>query len=278
MEAGFRNTVPTMSDLARVTSQAAADEVDPGQRERLQSFARGLSLFTRSGAFGGLVDGYTNIDTEKLFIVFDTREVNDPRLERMAVFILAEFIRRKAAEAKVRGIRFAAIIDEAATLMRFKAGARLLDDLSRRARHYGMMLVSITQQLKDFFRQAELADSVVKNSHMKILLRQDPSDLRLLKETLRLTDAEVVAIENFTKDEEKRRDSQCLLIVGGVHGTIRLVPSPMDYWICTSEPINDIPSRRRMIEEVKAKNPNLNHTDACRQAVYYLGLQYDQQQ
>ena len=59
--------------------------------------------------------------------------------------------------------------------------------LSRRARHYGMMLVSITQQLKDFFRQSEQADSVVKNSHMKILLRQDPSDLKLLKETLRLT-------------------------------------------------------------------------------------------
>ncbi len=275
MEAGFRNAIPTMTDLARVTAQAADAEVDPVQRERLQQFARGLSLFTKAGAFGGLVDGLTNIDTEKLFIVFDTREVNDPRLERMAVYILAEFIRRKAAESKARGIRFAAIIDEAATLMRFRAGARLLDDLSRRARHYGMMLVSITQQLKDFFRQAELADSVVKNSHMKVLLRQDPSDLKLLKETLRLTDAEVVAIENFTKDEEKRRDSQCLLIVGGIHGTIRLVPSPMDYWICTSEPITDIPQRRKMIDEVKAKSPQLNHTDACRQAVYYLGLQYD---
>ncbi|HEY9789371.1 MAG TPA: hypothetical protein V6D22_03160, partial [Candidatus Obscuribacterales bacterium] len=154
--------------------------------------------------------------------------------------------------------------------------ARLLDDLSRRARHYGMMLVSITQQLKDFFRQAELADSVVKNAHMKLLLRQDPSDLRLLKETLRLTDAEVAAVENFTKDEEKRRDSQALLIVGGVHGTIRLVPSPMDYWICTSEPIKDIPTRRRMIEEVKHKHPQLNDTDARRQAVFFLGSQFDQ--
>lgn len=275
MDSAFRGTVPTMSDLARVTAQAAQDEVDPMQRDRLQQFARGLSLFTRSGAFGGLVDGLTNIDTEKLFIVFDTREVNDPRLERMASFILAEFIRRKAAEAKKRGMRFAAVIDEAATLMRFKAGARLLDDLSRRARHYGMMLVTITQQLADFFRQAELADSVVKNAHMKILLRQDPSDLKRLKETLRLTDAETQAIDNFGQDQEKRRDSQCLLIVGGIHGTIRLVPSPMDYWICTSEPINDIPKRRAMIEEVKAKNPTINHTDACRQAVYYLGLQHE---
>lgn len=275
MDAHFRQTVPTMSDLARVTAQAAADEVDPLQRDRLQQFARGLSLFTRQGAFGGLVDGYTNIDTEKLFIVFDTREVNEPRLERIAVFILAEFIRRRAAESKMRGIRFAAIIDEAATLMRFRAGARLLDDLSRRARHYGMMLVSITQQLKDFFRQSEQADSVVKNSHMKIILRQDPSDLKLLKETLRLSDAEVVAIENFSRDEEKRRDSQCLLIVGAIHGTIRLVPSPMDYWICTSEPIKDIPKRLDMIKDVKIKSPNIPHTDACRRAVYYLGLQHD---
>jgi hypothetical protein len=275
MDAHFRGVVPTMSDLARVTAQAAADEVDPLQRDRLQQFARGLSLFTRSGAFGGLVDGHTNVDIEKLFIVFDTREVNEPRLERIAVYILAEFIRRRAADSKARGQRFAAIIDEAATLMRFKAGARLLDDLSRRARHYGMMLVTITQQLKDFFRQAEQADSVVKNSHMKIMLRQDPSDLRMLKDTLRLTDAETVAIENFSRDEEKRRDSQCLLIVGSVHGTIRLVPSPMDYWICTSEPIKDIPRRLDMIKEVKAKNPKLSHTDACRQAVYYLGLQHE---
>ena len=274
MEAGFQNTVPTMSDLARVTAQAAQDEADPAQRDRLQQFARGLSLFTRKGAFGGLVDGLTNIDTEKHFIVFDTREVNEPRLERIAVFILAEFIRCKAADCKARGIRFGAIIDEAATLMRFKAGARLLDDLSRRARHYGMMLVSITQQLKDFFRQAEQADSVVKNSHMKLLLRQDPSDLKLLKETLRLTDAEVAAIENFSKDEEKRKDSQALLIVGGVHGTIRLVPSGMDYWVCTSEPTRDIPRRMEMMRQIKGQNPNLSYTDICRRTVYFLGEQY----
>ncbi len=272
MDCYFRNTVPTMSDLARVTSQAASDEVDSLQRDRLQQFARGLSLFTRQGAFGGILDGYTNIDTEKLFIVFDTREVNEARLERIAVYILADFIRRKAAECKARNIRFAAIIDEAATLMRFKAGARLLDDLSRRARHYGMMLVSITQQLKDFFRSEEQADSVVKNAHMKIVLRQDPSDLKILKETLRLTNAEVDAIERFSKDEEKRKDSQCLLIVGSIHGTIRLVPSQMDYWVCTSEPIRDIPRRRKMIEEVKLKNPKLNKTDACRHAVYYLAM------
>ena len=105
-------------------------------------------------------------------------------------------------------------------------------------------------------------------------LLKEQKDLKMLKETLRLTDAETVAIENFSKSEEKRRDSQCLLIVGSVHGTIRLVPSPMDYWICTSEPIRDIPRRLEMIREVRNKTQKLSHTDACRQAVYYLGLQH----
>jgi type IV secretory pathway VirB4 component len=275
LDAHSRDTVPTMSDLSQLTAKAAADETDPLQRDRLQTLARGLTLFTKQGAYGGMLDGETNIDTDKQFLVFDTREINEPLLERIAQFILAEFVKRRAAECKSRLLRFATVIDQAATWMRSKTGALLLDDLSRQARHYGMMLVCITQQLKDFFRQSELADSVVKNSQMKLILRHDAGDLKLLKDALHLSDAEVLSIENFARDEERRRDSQCLLMVGNVHGTIRLVPSPMDYWICTSEPINDIPRRMEKIKEVKVKNPKLSDTDAARQAVYYLGLGHD---
>lgn len=267
--------VPTMSDLAHVVRDAANLEVDVEQCRFLKAMARGIALFTTSGAFGGLLDGQTNVDVSKQFIVFDTRDVNEPRLERIAVYMLADFIRRTASLCKRKNVRLAAIIDEASTLMRFPAGARLLDDLSRRSRHYGMMLVSITQQLKDFFKQSHQADSVVKNSHMKLLLRQDSSDLKLLKETLGLRDAEVAALERFAKDDEKRKESQALLIVGARHGTLRLVPSPQDYWICTSEPIRDVPKRLAMIEAIKEKQPEITHSEACRQAVYYLGMQQE---
>lgn len=271
-DAGKRNTVPTMSDLMRITEKAGKKSKVQAQKDRFQNLSRALKLFTKGSSYGGFVDGQTNVDTDKMFIVFDTREVNDPRLERMAAFLLAEFIRRKAQENKARKIKFAAIIDEAATLMRFKAGARLLDDLSRRGRQYGMMLVTITQQLKDFFRQAEIADSVVKNAHMKILLRQDASDLPLLRDTLRLNDAEIAAISSFSRDDEKRKDSQCLLIVGAVRGTLRLVPSPMDYWVCTSEPISDIPARKEIILQLQEEFPELDELSLLRRAVYELGM------
>lgn len=271
-DAGTRNTIPTISDLMRITEQAAKSHVEAAQRDRFLSLSRAIKLFTAGSSYGGFIDGQTNVDTDKMFIVFDTREVNDPRLERMAAFLLAEFIRRKAQENKAKKIKFAAIIDEAATLMRFKAGARLLDDLSRRGRQYGMMLVTITQQLKDFFRQSEIADSVVKNAHMKILLRQDASDLPLLRDTLRLNDAEIAAISNFSRDEEKRKDSQCLLVVGGVRGTLRLIPSPMDYWVCTSEPIHDIPARKDIIVELREQFPDMDDLSLIRRAVYELGI------
>jgi type IV secretory pathway VirB4 component len=271
-EAHARETVPTMSELFELTARAATDEVDQPKRDQLSTLARNLSFFTTQGIFAGLLDGKTSFDVEKPFLVFDTKELNEPRLERIAQFITTEFIRRRAADYKSRNVKFATVIDQADIWMRTKTGVQLLDGLSRQSRQYGMMFVCIAQQLKDFIKQSETADSVVKNSHVKLILRQDISDLSLLKETLGLSEAEVSSVENFSKDVEKRRDSHCLLMVGSVHGTIRLVPSPMDYWICTSEPMHDIPKRAEMREEVKRDNPKLNDTDAARRTVYYLGL------
>lgn len=272
--ASVRGSVPTISDLARIAEQTAAAESDKARQGLLQQLVKGLTLCTKFGAFGNFLDGTTNID-EKLLIVFDSCAMNEPRLEQITSFILAEFIRRRGAEALERKLKFAGIIDEAATLMKFKAGASLLSDLSVRARDYDMLLVTITQELNHFFCHVEQADSILLNCHSKILLRQEPGDAQLLKEKLRLTAMEKEAIENFGHDEAKRRDSQCLLIVGDSYGSVRVVPSPMDYWICTTELSKHIPKRLQTIEEVKTKNPTINHTDACRQAVYYLGLQSD---
>ena len=272
-EANARDTVPTMSDLSETAARAATDEADPHQRDQLSALARNISLFTKQGSFARLLDGKTSFDVEIPFLVFDTRELNEPRLERIAQYLTVEFIRRRAADYKKRGVKFASVIDQADTWMRSRTGAQLLDRLSRQSRQYGMMLVCVAQQLKDLLTQSESSDSVVKNAHIKLILRQDASELRQLKETLQLSDAEVHAVQNFSRDEVKRRDSQCLLMVGSTHGTIRLVPSPMDYWICTSEPTHDIPKRAEKFEEIREQDPRLNRTDAARRSVYYLGFE-----
>jgi type IV secretory pathway VirB4 component len=266
--------VPTMSDLFELMTRAASDEKDPAQRKLLHTLARSISVYTKHGTYGSFLDGLTSFDCEKPLLVFDTREISEPRLERVVQALLSEFIRRRAIEYKHRGVKFATVIDQSITWLRTRTGALLLDDLSRHSRHTGMMLVCIAQQLKDFFEQTAIADSILKNSHTKLILRQDRSDLKLLKESLNLSDAEVTSIEEFSKDQDKRCDSQCLMLVGNIHGTVRLIPSPMDYWICTTEPTFDIPKRADMMKEVRLKNSKLSDSDAARQSVYYLGLQH----
>jgi hypothetical protein len=64
-EALSRSTVPTMSDLVRITRQAGDKAVDAALGDRLQNLALSLSLFTKEGTFGHFLDGATNFDAEK---------------------------------------------------------------------------------------------------------------------------------------------------------------------------------------------------------------------
>ena len=54
--------------------------------------------------------------------------------------------------------------------------------------------------------------------------------------------------------------------------TLRLIPSPMDYWVCTSEPINDIPKRKEIIVELREQFPEMDELSLVRRAVYELGM------
>jgi hypothetical protein len=106
-----------------------------------------------------------------------------------------------------------------------------------------------------------------------MILRQDSSDLKPLREALQLSDEEVRAVSNFARVQRKRKDSECLLIVGATRGVIRLVPSPLDYWICTSEPNEDRPRREAAIAKTIAENPGISRTDALRKSVYQLSCE-----
>lgn len=87
---------------------------------------------------------------------------------------------------------------------------------------------------------------------------------------LRLSDAE--QIENFSRTEERRHDSQMLLIFGSVHGTISLVPSPVDYWMCTSDPLEEILRQQPQVEAVQLRDQLPN---AARYAVFQPGTEHD---
>jgi type IV secretory pathway VirB4 component len=273
-EEGKRSSIPTISDIVRLMASALAKESEPQKKEREQDILNCLRLFTRAGEYGRFLDGNTTMQGDKLLRVFNANEVGDSRLQQINSLILADFMQRKSAEAFERKQKSASVFDEVGDLMKSEVGAGMLSDMAARAKQYKAPLIAITKDLPKFFSHAEEADEFIKTAHSKILMRHDSEAAILLQKKLQLTLAEKACIEAFEDSpEEKRRDSKALLIAGANRGSIRLVPSPMDYWAFTSEPTKDIPRRTQMIEEVKTKNPTINNTDACRQAVYYLGIE-----
>jgi hypothetical protein len=77
---------------------------------------------------------------------------------------------------------------------------------------------------------------------MQLFLRQSPDELAYLRDALKLTDAEVAQIAHLQTD--KRRAAQAFLVNGTRgRGTVSVRLGPRAYWICTSDPIVDVPER-----------------------------------
>ena len=188
-------------------------------------------------------------------MAFDTRKV--PREVAPAVlFVLAEHVsqqlERQAAErlydrdAGIFAGRSVLVIDEAWKLVERRATGEWVNDLARRARHLGLFLVAISQQLSDF--AGEYGKALIRNSTMQLFLRQSPDELGYVHDALRLSDAEVRAIARLKT--VKRAFSQAYWINGTRgRGTIALRVAPTEYWLATSDPVADAPLRAQALED-----------------------------
>jgi hypothetical protein len=78
---------------------------------------------------------------------------------------------------------------------------------------------------------------IVKNANTK-LIGQQPGDMSALESQLHLNEVTLSAIKRFSSPQ-KGRYAEMLLVMGEKAETtqvVRLVPTPVDYWICTTYP------------------------------------------
>jgi hypothetical protein len=188
-------------------------------------------------------------------VAFDTRKV--PREIAPAVlFVLAEHVsqqieRRAAARLYDRQAgafhgRSVLVIDEAWKLVERPATGEWVNDLARRARHLGLFLVAISQQLSDF--AGKYGKALIRNSTMQLFLRQAPEELAYVQDALQLTEQELRAIARLKT--VKRSFSQAYWINGTRgRGTIALRVGPSEYWLATSDPVGDVPLRAQALED-----------------------------
>jgi conjugal transfer ATP-binding protein TraC len=152
--------------------------------EGAESLVRRVRKFTK-GTFAKFFNEPTNISTEKPFVVFGIRDLED-ELRPMAMFIIMRYIWNKVrSELKKRIL----VVDEAWWLMQTEDGASFLFGIAKRARKYWLGVTTVTQDVNDFMK-SNYGQPIITNSSLQILMKQSSATIDVVKKTFNLTEEE----------------------------------------------------------------------------------------
>lgn len=239
--AQLSNPIPTFSDLKDELSQWR----DEDRNERAMDEARLAALKLRpwtgeKGIYAKLFDATTSMRLENSWLFFNVDKLGaDPRLETAMSMVIANAVSERAAGRT--GQPSITVLDECWFLLDSPALAPEVVQLFRTARKRNSSVWGISQTVEDFVgTEAEPrphGPGILKNSSTKIIGKQ-PGSTAPLAEHLYLNPTAINEIKQFGAPR-KGQSGEALLVVGEkaeMTQTIRIVPTPADYWVATTFP------------------------------------------
>ena len=172
-------------------------------------------------------DGQSTFDLldGTLFINLDISQLEERFARPLAQQILLSWIwekyvkknsedRRKAAKKRV-------LVDEAWMLLPYPEAVDFLNTMARRARKRNVSLAIISQRFQDFYEKPEV-QAVLTSSDTKLLLAQDKSEIKYLKEVFKLSEGEAGFLITCNKGEG-------LLKVGKDTAILQITPTAKEF-------------------------------------------------
>ena len=224
----------------------------------LRNLAMRLNEYCGEGTYAYLLDRETTVPADSPLVVFDTRRCPTDVLGPV-MFALMEYVthtveqhwaaqraRSTGAGAPLFAGRSIMLIDEAWHIVGRAQTGEYANDLARRARHLGLVLIVMSQQLSDFDTEHGLA--LLQNSTMQMLLAQHPNELPFIRTALQLSDEEARLVGRLKT--VKGSHAQLLWINGTRgRGRVALRVGPTEYWCFTSDQGADAPLRDAKLAE-----------------------------
>ncbi len=206
---------PLMEDLYKVLL-GMEDPVAAGLATRLERFIK--------GSLSGIFSSPSNLDFSNPFTVFSVRDLPD-ELRPLAMYLILDHVWTKIRSSLKKRLL---IVDEAWYMMKNPASSDFLVEMAKRARKYFLGLTTITQDVEDFLT-TERGKEIISNSSIQILLKQAPSSVEMLGH-----------IFNLSAGEKRLLLSsgigQGLFCAGNTHVALRVVASPDEHKLITSNP------------------------------------------
>lgn len=237
----FSNPIPTFNDL----KEELANWRDEERIERTMDEAKLASVKLRSwtgdkGVYANLFDRRTTMRLDASWLFFDVEGLSsDPQLETAMSMVIAHAVSERASGKT--GQPSITVLDECWALLDSSSLAPEVVQLFRTARKRYGSVWGISQTPEDFVgtetRPREHGPGILKNATTKII-GQQPGDTSVLVKHLSLNPAAVREMKEFSAPQ-KGQSARALLVLGEkaeTTQTICLVPTPLDYWICTTFP------------------------------------------
>jgi hypothetical protein len=232
------NPTPYFGDLAEELAHWQDRDHNQKINGMAQMAASKLRAWVEEGPYARLFDRPTTIDLDSPWLYFNVEKLkDDPRLEKAMSLLIAHTATYRASGAT--GQASIVLLDECWALLESPILAGVVVQLFRTARKRNASVWGISQTPEDFVgtpdRPNEYGAGIVKNATTKIIGKQ-PGDMTTLREHIHLNETALNQIKTFAHPK-KGVCADFLIAIGekaeSTH-TIRIVPSPVDYWITTT--------------------------------------------
>jgi hypothetical protein len=160
-------------------------------------------------------------------LFFGIRDLS-AELRPVGVFLITSYVWTQMRRSRENINKWLLYIDEAWSLMEFKQGGNFLASIARRARKYGLGLVTVTQNVEDFLNDPN-GRAILSNSSITILMKQAPETIDSVVAAFHLSDGERKYLLSAGK-------GQALLSALGSRVPVQIVASNLEYTFAVSNP------------------------------------------
>ena len=237
----YSDPIPTFNDLREELARWRDEE----RMQRTIDEARLAAIKLRSwtgekGIYSKLFDAPTTMRLDSNWLFFNVEGLSsDPKLETAMSMLTANAVASRAGGRT--GQPSITVLDECWFLLDSATLAPEVVQLFRTARKRNASVWGISQTVEDFvgteFQPREHGPGILKNASTKII-GQQPGDVTPLLNHLFLNAVALNEVKQFSAPS-KGRSADVLLVLGEkaeTTQTIRIVPTSVDYWVCTTFP------------------------------------------
>ena len=233
--------VPCLSDLRNCLKEHSS--------ELLRHYGDILYSWTGDTAYGRLLDGASTIKFTKNLTTIEIKGLDSyPDLQNVFLLLFTDFIRTEASRDIAQPFLF--VIDEGWKIFQTPAALAFALEAYRTFRKFNAGIWCISQNYRDFLFNEEISRAILPNTTSIFILKQRGIDWDNFGETLGLNETELESVKSLRV--VKGEYTEVFYMQDENRSTLRIVPDPLSYWICTSDPRD-----KAEIEKIESENPGL---------------------